>query len=239
MAPRSRLCFLRAGGIYAKPRELRVRAPSPRALADRRRNAQKHLAAATDRAQPPPEAAGARGEPLFNLTFAKGRPVALVPRGRPLATTSPAAVTGSVCASGVRLTLRYSGFNLTFAKGRPVALVPRGLPLATTSPARVAGSFCASSVRLTLRDSGLKISPQVLEKLRYKARCMGIRLVEVWPRGTSHRSCPRPWCRPAAAAPSTSCRTCSHIVTHVSTPECSGGVKPLDVAIRSHYRHQE
>ena len=43
------------------------------------------------------------------LTFAKGRPVALVPRGRPLATTSPARVTGSVCASGVRLTLRYSG----------------------------------------------------------------------------------------------------------------------------------
>ncbi len=45
----------------------------------------------------------------MNLTFAKGRPVALVPRGLPLATTSPAAVAGSFCASGVRLTLRDPG----------------------------------------------------------------------------------------------------------------------------------
>ncbi len=33
------------------------------------------------------------------LTFAKGRPVALVPRGRPLATPSPARVAGSFCAA--------------------------------------------------------------------------------------------------------------------------------------------
>ncbi len=36
---------------------------------------------------------------LINLAFAKGRPVTLVPRGWPLATTSPARVAGSFCAA--------------------------------------------------------------------------------------------------------------------------------------------
>ena len=47
--------------------------------------------------------AGGRGRATttadFNLTFAKGRPVALVPGGRPLATPSPARVAGSFCAA--------------------------------------------------------------------------------------------------------------------------------------------
>ncbi len=56
-----------------------------------------------------------------NLTFAKGRPVSLMSRARPHATTAPPRVAESFRASGVRLTLRDPGSGRIRESARPWA----------------------------------------------------------------------------------------------------------------------
>ncbi len=144
----SRPFFLRAGGIYAKLRELRVHAGFLRAKVDRLRNARQraHPSAEERSAQAEWDAVWRRYEHLQD-----------------------------------QLAHEASNFLLEMA-------VESGCSV-------IAGEWLGSLKSGTKsKDLNWRINSQIrskiLVKLRYKARRVGIRVAEVWPRGTSHR-CPR------------------------------------------------
>ncbi len=102
------------------------------------------------------------GDTRLPPTYPKGRPVALISRARPHATTAPPRVAGSFRASGVRLTLRDSGSILHDCYAHP----QRHAQQRYVQEGRERGQGCRRGRR---RPPGTRASP-VCRSRRY-GRC--------------------------------------------------------------------